>query len=251
MSIIAPRLADVIAKEIETSILHGVFKAGDRLPAERQLAEDYGVSRGPLREALKQLAARGLIESRHGGGTFVTQTIARSFTHSWHDLLQRHDELRPDALECRRLLEGEVAATAAVRATDADRARLKLAYAALEAACATAVPEQLAAAYADFHRALSDATNNVFLANLMADLIGLLGNETRDAAIYACRDEAGRRQWLEQHRALLAAVEQGDATAARQALHRHAEALDNLLRAQAEQARHAGHAARRLNNAQG
>ena len=64
------RLADDIVAQLETMILEGTLKAGERLPAERVLAERFGVSRPSLREAIQKLAAKGLLISRHGGGTF-------------------------------------------------------------------------------------------------------------------------------------------------------------------------------------
>ena len=72
---IAPRLADVVAREIEQRVLEGRLKVGDRLPSERDLSVELGVSRASLREAIHKLASRGLLESRQGGGTFVTDRV--------------------------------------------------------------------------------------------------------------------------------------------------------------------------------
>ena len=69
------RLADNIVEQLETMILEGTLKAGERLPAERVLAEQFGVSRPSLREAIQKLAAKGLLVSRHGGGNFVAESI--------------------------------------------------------------------------------------------------------------------------------------------------------------------------------
>ena len=69
------RLADVITERLEAMILEGSLKPGQRLPPERELAERFGVSRPSLREAIQKLAARGLLTSRQGGGTFVNETL--------------------------------------------------------------------------------------------------------------------------------------------------------------------------------
>ena len=66
-----PRLADVITERLEAMLLEGSLKPGEKLPPERELAEHFGVSRPSLREAIQKLAARGLLTSRQGGGTFV------------------------------------------------------------------------------------------------------------------------------------------------------------------------------------
>ena len=65
------RLSDDIVSQLETMILEGTLKAGERLPAERVLAEQFGVSRPSLREAIQKLAAKGLLVSRHCGGNYV------------------------------------------------------------------------------------------------------------------------------------------------------------------------------------
>ena len=74
------RLADDIVAQLETMILEGTLKAGERLPAERVLAERFGVSRPSLREAIQKLAAKGLLISRHGGGTFVAESLGSTFS---------------------------------------------------------------------------------------------------------------------------------------------------------------------------
>src|SRR5690554_293231 len=91
---IAPkRLADTIVEQLETMILEGALKPGQRLPPERVLAEQFGVSRPSLREAVQRLAAKGLLTSRQGGGNFVTEHLGASFS----DPLIRLLENRPEA----------------------------------------------------------------------------------------------------------------------------------------------------------
>ena len=100
------RLADDIVDRIETLILEGTLKPGERLPAERALAEEFGVSRPSLREALQKLVARGLLQSRHGGGTFVSEALGSSFRDPLLQLLEKNPEAQRDLLEFRHTLEG-------------------------------------------------------------------------------------------------------------------------------------------------
>ena len=109
----APRLADTIAAELEQRILEGSWNAGDRLPAERELSAQLGVSRASLREAIQKLVARGLLSTRQGGGTFVTDRLEAGFLDPWEELLQKHASVREDLLEFRELLEAKAAACAA------------------------------------------------------------------------------------------------------------------------------------------
>ncbi|MCK7515241.1 MAG: GntR family transcriptional regulator [Desulfobacterales bacterium] len=122
------RLSDDIVERIETLILEGTPKPGEKLPAERALAEEFGVSRPSLREALQKLAVRGLLVSRQGGGTFISAEIGSSFRDPLLALLENNPEAQRDLLEFRHTLEGSCAYYAALRATEPDRERLTAAF---------------------------------------------------------------------------------------------------------------------------
>lgn len=104
-----PKRAEVIVHQLEALILEGALKAGDRLPSERALVAQLGVSRASLREAIQQLAARGLLVSQQGGGTYVTNRLEAVFSDPWQPLLSAHPHVRRDVLEFRRTLEGATA----------------------------------------------------------------------------------------------------------------------------------------------
>ncbi|MEJ2591253.1 MAG: GntR family transcriptional regulator, partial [Candidatus Thiodiazotropha sp.] len=71
-----PKLSDQIAERLEGMIADGTLKPGERLPAERQLSERLGISRPSLREAIQKLASKGLLHTRQGGGTYVTESLS-------------------------------------------------------------------------------------------------------------------------------------------------------------------------------
>ena len=108
--------ADEAVRQIEFLLLDGVLSSGDRLPAERELADQLSISRPVLRDALKELESRGLIESRHGGGTFVADLIGQVFSKPVAELVARHERSTRDYLEYRRELESFASALAAKRA---------------------------------------------------------------------------------------------------------------------------------------
>ena len=93
-----PRISDTIAATLEQRILEGSLKAGDRLPPERELAVELGVSRPSLREAIQKLASKGMLQSRQGGGTYVTAVLESSFSDPWQDMMGKHPNLREDML---------------------------------------------------------------------------------------------------------------------------------------------------------
>ena len=116
------RLSDNIVEQLETMILEGTLQPGQRLPAERALAEQFGVSRPSLREAVQKLVAKGLLISRQGGGNYVSDSLGSSFSDPLLSLLEGHPEAHRDLLEFRHTLEADCAYYAALRATPA-RAR--------------------------------------------------------------------------------------------------------------------------------
>ncbi len=241
-----PRLADAIVLELEASILDGVYKPGDRLPPERKLAEAFGVSRPSVREAIKQLAARGLVESRQGGGTYVTDRLERSFSGPWEALLMGHTDLRDDVLEFRRMLEGEVAALAAVRATEADRERLASRLAELEETYVTGDLALQSKADVAFHGALADAAHNALLAHLTSSLLGMLHSNIHDNIANLFNVAPVASDLLAQHRAIWQAIDLRDPARARAAAETHLDFVANTLTALRAEARRQERASRRL-----
>ncbi|KAG1649073.1 Pyruvate dehydrogenase complex repressor [Nymphon striatum] len=116
------RLADTIAEKLETLIVEGSLKPGDRLPAERTLAENFGVSRPSLREAIQKLQSRGLLKTRPGGGTTVEASLNPEFVDPLVSFFQEHPESRFDVLE--EMQHGMLL----IRATDEDKERIKNCY---------------------------------------------------------------------------------------------------------------------------
>ena len=99
------RTADAVVDQVEELILQGVLRPGDRLPSERDLAKKVDVSRPILRDALKTLEERGLLATRHGGGTFVADVIGTVFSDAVVELVRRHPPAIADYLEYRREIE--------------------------------------------------------------------------------------------------------------------------------------------------
>ena len=126
------RLSDDIVEQLEGMILEGTLKSGERLPAERALAEQFGVSRPSLREAIQKLAAKGLLVSRQGGGNYVADSLGSTFSDPLLHLLENNPEAQRDLLEFRQTLEASCAYYAALRATEVDRERLTSAFEALQ-----------------------------------------------------------------------------------------------------------------------
>src|SRR3984957_10861143 len=110
------RLYEQIVQQIEDSVLKGTLKPGDQLPAERELAQRFGVSRTAVREAVKALSEKGLVEAYSGRGTFITDGTSQAVRQSL-DLITKigQPEGSHQLAEVRAILEPEIAALAAIR----------------------------------------------------------------------------------------------------------------------------------------
>ena len=230
------RLYQRIVEQIERSILTGQLKPGDQLPPERDLAGQFGVSRTAIREAMKVLREKGLIESQHGRGTFVTDgtsQVIRSSLDRMMTLRLSHAEVAAHLIEVRELLEPAIAARAAVLADDKDIGALKEAYDAMDRAGENA--DAFIEADLDFHLALAEAADNPLILALIDSIVALL-REHRTRMFYV-NGGPQRGQW--HHKRILDAVARHDATAARAAMEAHlGQVTEDARRAPVEEGHH-------------
>lgn len=217
-ALVPDRLSDRLAALLSAQIEGGGLHPGDRLPTEAQLAATYGVSRSVVREAVHQLRSRGLVISRQGAGVFVAPPPLHRPLDFDPTVLESLDAVL-QVLELRRVLEGEMAALAAERATRAQVAGLRRALKAIEQAPAhgrLGVEEDFA-----FHRAIGEATHNPQFVRLLAFIEQYLLEGMRVTK----GNEARRDEWMQQvhdeHLAIVEAIAVRDAEGARRAAIRH------------------------------
>lgn len=212
------RLYEQIVQQIEESILKGSLKAGDQLPAERELAIRFGVSRTAVREAVKALREKGLVEAYSGRGTFITDGTSQAVRQSF-DLMVKigQPEGSTDLAEVRSILEPEIAALAAERAEESDRATLREAVAVMDRSLKDA--DAYIEADLDFHLALAEAAANPLILSLIDSIVGLL----RDQRLRIFQVEGGPQRGQIHHKRILEAMEKRDAKMARHAMKAHLE----------------------------
>ena len=208
------RLYERIVDQIESRIVAGDLKVGDQLPAERELAEQFTVSRTAVREAIKALREKGLVEIRLGRGTFVTNTASGAVRHSL-GLLLKNEKGFVHLEEVREILEPEIAALAATRITDENIAAMTEAVETMETALDNV--EIFVEADLDFHLALAEATQNPIIPSLMDSIIDLLREQRKRTG----NIEGGLERGQYHHKKILEAVIQRDPKAARQTMQDH------------------------------
>jgi len=231
----ADRLSDRTAARLRRLISERGLQAGQRLPAERALASELGVSRTALREAIQQLASQGLLIARGGGGTYVQaqapgQVVVEPLL-PYRPQLQADPAYRFDVLETRHALEGATAWHAAQRATDQDRARISQALAAMRQAHVDNDATAEAQADADFHLAIAEASHNLVLVQLMRGLFELLRTNISQSRQALYLDPHTAPALAQQHQALHDAMLARDAPAARAAAEAHLQFVHDALRA--------------------
>lgn len=215
------RAVDEIIQQLEELILDGVLRGGDKLPGERDLASQLDVSRPILREALKELEQRGLLVSRHGGGTFIANLVGEMFSEPLSNLITRHARAAKDYLEYRRHIEGLSAELAASRATESDLARLADITERMKSAHAAGDTEAELASDVEFHNAIGDAAHNIVLLHSLRSCFHLLREDVFFNRRLIFSIETEQLALLEQHLAIFDAIQLRDPAAARRAAENH------------------------------
>ena len=223
------RTSDEVVHQIESLILEGIFRAGDRLPGERELSRQFDVSRPILRDALKELEARGLLVTRHGGGTHVADIIGEVFTRPVLDLIATHKKASRDFLEYRRELEAVAAEYAARRATPDDRTMLGDVLGRMKTAHGRADFAEEAALDVELHGAVGESAHNIILLHTLRSCYRLLADDVfvNRTLIYAL--PGARDDLLAQHQAIGEAVIDGDPAKARTAARDHIDYIERAM----------------------
>lgn len=224
------KLSRTVAQQIETLILQGILRPGERLPAERELAEKMGVSRPSLREAVAALQESGLLVSRAGAGVFVADVLGSAFSPALVELFARNDEAVFDYISFRRDLEGLAVERAARLASDTDLKVIDTIFRKMESAHSKRSAEDEASLDAEFHMSIIEASHNVIMLHMMRSMFELLrkGVFYNRKAIFAKR--ATRGAILDQHRRINAALQARDPGAAKQAATEHLNYVEQCLR---------------------
>jgi GntR family hexuronate regulon transcriptional repressor len=218
------KLYQQVASTIMESIMSGKYKPGDRLPSERDLAAAFKVSRPTIREAMIALEIRGLAETRHGSGIYVTDQPPASM--SGGDLDIGAFELT----EARRLFEGEAAALAATTITDECLQELNGIIA--EMIDENARKQQDWTADRRFHIAIARATRNTAIASVIENLLDMRHKSPLCVYMLERARRVGVQPRVSEHRRILVALGRHDPRAARNAMRDHlARVIEDLLAA--------------------
>ena len=210
------RLYQQIVDQIELRFVNGELKVGDQLPSERELAEQFAVSRIAVREAVKALREKGLVEIRPGRGTFITNGTQGVIRHSL-GLLMKFGSVgdSPNLVEVREIMEPEIAGLAATRISGEQIAAMTEAVRLMDSSLDNV--NSFVEADLDFHLALARATQNPIIPILMNSIIDLLREQRKRIALV----KGGLSRGQYHHKKIMDAIVHHDSKAARLAMQHH------------------------------
>jgi GntR family transcriptional regulator, transcriptional repressor for pyruvate dehydrogenase complex len=216
------KVYEEVAKQIERLILKKL-KPGDKLPSERELAEMLQVSRSSIRDAIRGLELVGLVEPRQGAGTIVRERSADSSANPFANALKRRQNLVTELLDFRKMLEPPLAARAATNASTDEISEMEDILQRQEKTQGQGNPA--IAEDAEFHYSIALASGNSVVLKVIDTLMDLL----RDTREHSLQVEGRAEKSLAGHRRILSAIKRHDAEAAKAAMRRHIEDVEEIV----------------------
>lgn len=231
-----PSASQAVADYLVNVVLSGVIRPGEKLPPERLLAQNLGVSRSVLRSALKALMSMKLIRSTQGGGNYVNEIIGAQMTDPIAPLLRESPKAMDDFMEFRCEFEGSIVSLAASRATSEDKKALTLIFQRMQAAHDAGDTRSEAMLDADFHMAIADASHNFVFIHIAQALRKLMQQELLNTRLVLFDEDSGengqkqREIVLEQHEQILRGIIRQNSSEAIAAMQGHIRYVRERLR---------------------
>jgi GntR family transcriptional regulator, transcriptional repressor for pyruvate dehydrogenase complex len=217
------RVFEDVARQIQRLIVNGELEPGQLLPPERQLAEQFGVSRNSVRDAIRALELTGLVVARHGEGNVVADVSADTLVAPIATLLLRKRTLVAELLDVRKMLEPALAARAAVHASDEEIVHLEEILRRQREK--TARGESTVEEDSEFHYSIALAAGNSVVRKLLDVLMDLL-RETRARSLQV---EGRLERSLAGHLRVLDAIRQRDPEGAERAVRQHLDEIESIV----------------------
>jgi GntR family transcriptional repressor for pyruvate dehydrogenase complex len=223
-SIKRSRLSDEVANQIKNLISEGKLKPGDRLPPERELIKQFGVSRPSLREALNSLVVMGFLEIKQSKRTFVKSVASERMEDPLSFLIKTDTQKIFDLIEVRKAMEVWGASQAAQRATEEDIKRLESIIQEMEKAIEEG--RDWDKEDADFHLAIAQATHNMVQTHIMSTMYDLL----RESVAKVFTDKTKMKKLFQQHSRILNAIKNHSPEKARERTLEHLDYVDSEVK---------------------
>lgn len=223
-------ICESIAEQVINKIKAGELRSGDRLPNEKEMADEYGVSRISLREALRYLAARGLIVTRHGDGTFINTYRPEWLAEAIYEFSLLDVTPLIETLELRKIMEAEAARLCCINATKEEIAEMRRHMEAREEICRLPLAQQDAdrryASDLDFHMAIAKGTHNRMFSRFIEIMHRTIEHHKREVSYSA----ANIKKTTNFHRNIMQAIEQRNGEEAAEMMRKHINMIDDSFK---------------------
>ncbi len=215
------KVYEQVIEQIQGMIANGDLKKGDKLPSERQLAEQLGVSRTSVREALRALQIIGLIEVRQGDGNFITESFDHCLFEPLSVLFMLQESRPQEIVDLRRVIEVETATLAAQRITEEEIKELGELINQLKALSEAQDEKNSVKVDKEFHYKIAQASKNYLLLNFLNVISALMDNFIEDARGMILMNQQNKGLLVEQHENIYKALARRDPKAAAEAMAIH------------------------------
>jgi len=212
-----------VSEQIQRLIAQGMLKAGDRLPSERELSMQLGVSRSSVRDAIRTLEVAGILEAHHGRGTVIRDLSTDSLVVPLASVLVRKRDMVSELLDVRRMIEPALAARAALHATATQIAQLQDILRRQREKMARG--EDAILEDSEFHRTIALAAQNSVVLRVLDVLMDLL----RESRSQSLQVRGRRERSYAGHVRLLNAIKRRDARAAERAARQHLAEIQRVV----------------------
>ncbi|MCR3761045.1 FadR/GntR family transcriptional regulator [Clostridium felsineum] len=221
------KVYEQVIEQFKTMIADGTLKKGDRLPSERELVSQLGVSRASIREALSALQMIGFVEARHGEGNFIRENFEESLIDPFLLIFMLNGSNKEQILELRRIIEVETAAIAAEKINNEEIEKLEECLNGL----LEAQDEVLKGKYdKEFHYNIAKASKNILIVNMLNAVSSLMDAFITEARGKILMVEGNKDVLMNQHSALLKALKNHDPKAASKAMREHLDLIFEYIK---------------------
>lgn len=219
------KVYEQVTEQIQNMIVSKELKKGDRLPSERDLAEQLEVSRASVREALRALQIIGLIEVRQGEGSFIAQDFEKTLFQPLSVMFMLQDSKPEEIIQLRKIIEVETAYLAAQRATDEEIEKLRELIERLKVLKDLDDEEASVETDKKLHYYIAETSKNKLLSNVLSVISELMDKFIKDARGMILTDEKNKDVLIHQHEAVFKGIEARDPEAAARAMEDHIQLI--------------------------
>ncbi len=222
------KVYEQVIEQIKNLIYEGKIKRGDKLPSERELKERLNVSRASIREAFSALEMIGLIESRHGEGTFIKKNQERNLLEPLSLILLLEENCVEELVELRRVLEVDAARFAAIRADHEELEDMKMYISDL--ALSSGFEEKSVQADKFFHYTIARASKNKVLYDTMVSISEAMDFHIKNTRTKLVSQKESCERFLSQHQKIYQAIQEKNSKEAMQAMNEHLDYVEKLIK---------------------